>query len=152
MPKGLLRGTVALEPHRIEWEESAREIIAILKSVLGEDMVDAQHIGSTSIKGICAKPIVDIVVGVSSFDKILKHNITLRERGIIYRMQDQPNQHLYVCGDMEKNTRTHHIHAVIWGQKAWNDYVNVRDYLNANEKRAGEWRNQIPQNCRAAIR
>ena len=40
------------------------------------DIVDAQHIGSTSIKNICAKPIIDIVVGVKNFKDILKHNMS----------------------------------------------------------------------------
>ncbi len=136
MSIGLRRGAVALEPHRVEWEVSAREIIDTLKSTLKDDIIDAQHIGSTSIKNICAKPIVDIVVGVSSFDRILKHNGTLMEKGIIYRKQDHPEQHLYVCGNLENNMRTHHIHVVIWGQKAWNDYINMRDYLNSHEEEA----------------
>lgn len=44
MSTGLLRGTVAVEPHRIEWEISAQEIIDKLKNLLQEDMVDAHHI------------------------------------------------------------------------------------------------------------
>ena len=139
MSMGLQRGTVALKPHSVEWEVSAQEMIDTLKDTLKDDIMDTQHIGSTSIRNICAKPIVDIVVGVSSFDKILKHNDTLMEKGIIYRMQDQPDQHLYVCGDFERNTRTHHIHVVIWGQKAWINYINMRDYLNSHVEKAKEY-------------
>lgn len=139
MSIGLRRGTVAVEPHRIEWEISAREIIDKLKNLLQEDMVDAQHIGSTSIKCICAKPIIDIVVGVNDFDKILKHNDVLNKNGIYYRNQDHLNQHLYVCGDMENNIRTHHIHVVIWGQEIWNNYINFRDYLNCHEEDAKKY-------------
>lgn len=70
MQIGLRRGTVIVEPHRDEWEIAAQEIIGRLENILKDDMIDAQHIGSTAIKNICAKPIVDIVVGVSSFDKM----------------------------------------------------------------------------------
>lgn len=139
MSVGLKRGTVAIEPHNVEWEISAQKTINILKEVLQEDIIDAQHIGSTSIKNICAKPIVDIVVGVSSFDKIMKHNDALNEKGIIYRMQDHPNQHLYICGDLANDIHTHYIHVVIWGEKNWNNYLNMRDYLNAHEDRAKEY-------------
>ena len=130
MAIGLTRGTVAVLPHDIEWEMAAQEIIDNLKSILKDDIVDAQHIGSTAIKSICAKPIIDIVVGVNSFDRMLTHNEELMANGIVYRGQDHPKQHLYVCGDLEKNIQTHFIHVVIWGQKAWNDYINMRDYLN----------------------
>ena len=139
MSVGLKRGTVAIETHSVEWEILAQKTINILKEVLQEDIIDAQHIGSTSIKNICAKPIVDIVVGVSSFDKIMKHNDALNEKGIIYRMQDHPNQHLYICGDLENDIHTHYIHVVIWGEKNWNNYLNMRDYLNAHEDRAKEY-------------
>lgn len=139
MSIGLKRGTVAIEAHRVEWEISAQEMIEKLKNILKDDIVDAQHIGSTSIKSICAKPIVDIVVGVSGFDKMMSHNDALMEKGIIYRGEDHPCQLLYVCGDPENNIQTHYIHVVIWGQKAWNDYIDLRDYLNSHEDAARQY-------------
>ena len=57
----------------------------------------------------------------------------------MYRSQDHPGQHLYVCGDIDNDIQTHFIHVVIWGQKAWNDYINMRDYLNAHEEIAKEY-------------
>ena len=74
MSIGLKRGEVSVENHQIEWEFSAKNTIDILKNTLNNDIVDAQHIGSTSIKSVCAKPIIDIVVGVKDFKDILKHN------------------------------------------------------------------------------
>lgn len=139
MSIGLKRGTVTVEPHRKEWDISAQEIIGRLKNILQNDVIDIQHIGSTSIKSICAKPIIDIVVGVESFDKIMIHNKELMANGVVYRREDHPGQHLYVCGEADNDIQTHFIHAVIWGQKAWNDYINMRDYLNAHEENAKEY-------------
>ncbi len=139
MSIGLRRGAVSLEPHRIEWEVSAQKVIDTIKDILKDDIIDAQHIGSTAIKSICAKPIIDIVVGVSSFDKIMRHNDILQEYGIIYRRQDHPNQHLYVCGDFKNNIHTHYIHVVIYASEAWNNYINMRDYLNTHEDEAMEY-------------
>ncbi len=139
MSIGLRKGAVLLEPHKDEWEESAQKVIDTLKNIMKDDVVDAQHIGSTAIKSICAKPIVDIAVGVTGFDRMMKHNDALRENGIIYRRQDHPNQHLYVCGDLENNIHTHYIHAVIYGGEEWNNYINMRDYLNTHENEAAEY-------------
>ena len=61
------RGTVFLEPHRTEWEKAAEETIRTLKGILGDIAADIQHIGSTSIKAIKAKPIIDIAVAVNDF-------------------------------------------------------------------------------------
>lgn len=139
MQIGLKRGTVLVEPHRLEWEIAAQEIISSLRKILKDDIIDAQHIGSTAIKNICTKPIVDIVVGVSSFDKIIRHNDDLMKNGIVYHMQYPLGQYLYVAGDLENNIRTHYIHVVIWGQEEWNNYINMRDYLNTHEKEAKEY-------------
>lgn len=139
MSIGLKRGTVAVLPHKTEWDIAAQEIINKLKEILKDDIVDAQHIGSTSIRNICAKPIIDIVVGVKCFDRMMIHNEELMANGIVYRRQDHPGQHLYVCGDIDNDIQTHFIHVVIWGQNAWNDYINMRDYLNAHEEIAKEY-------------
>lgn len=139
MSIGLRIGTVAVEQHNIEWKTSAQELIDNLKNILKDDIIDAQHIGSTSIKSICAKPIIDIVVGVSDFDKIMQHNEELLRNGIVYRREDHPGKHLYVCGDLENDIQTHYIHVVIFESKAWNNYLNMRDYLNAHEEDAKKY-------------
>lgn len=71
MTLGLKRGTVQLEPHDKQWDEIAVQTIKILKAILGDDVIDIQHIGSTVIPAIKAKPIIDIVVGVTDFDRII---------------------------------------------------------------------------------
>lgn len=49
MSIGLLKGTVDLEPHQEEWDIEGRRICAKIKELLGDDIVDARHVGSTSI-------------------------------------------------------------------------------------------------------
>ena len=140
MPLGLKRGTVQLEPHDKQWDEIAIQTIKTLKSILGDDAIDIQHIGSTAIPAIKAKPIIDIVVEVTDFDRIMLHNEQLRRKGIFYQdsdvecqLLDVECQLLYVMGDMEADIRTHHIHIVKWNGTEWKNYIHFRDYLNANE-------------------
>ena len=132
MSLGLKRGTVQLEPHDKQWDEIAVQTIKTLKSILGDDAIDIQHIGSTAIPAIKAKPIIDIAVGVTDFDKVMLHNEQLQQVGIFYRGSDVERQLLYVMGDMENDTRTHHIHIVKWNGTEWKKYIRFRDYLNAN--------------------
>ncbi|MBP5362037.1 MAG: GrpB family protein [Ruminococcus sp.] len=128
---GLRRGTVDVEPHRKEWESTAKETIEQLNMLLKDIAVDIQHIGSTAIHNIYAKPIIDIVVGVPELENILSMNNCLEKNGFIFRGQDIPNQYLYICG--ENDFRTHHIHAVKYDSEAWNNYINLRDYLNCHD-------------------
>lgn len=125
-----------LEPHDKQWNEIAVQTIKTLKSILGDDAVDIQHIGSTAISVIKSKPIIDIVVGVTDFGRIKLHNEQLENEGIFYRGSDGEHQVLYVMGDMEKDIRTHHIHVVKWNGPEWKNYIHFRDYLNANENMA----------------
>ena len=128
---GLKRGTVELIPHQTVWEEDAAKTILLLKSILNDAAIDIQHVGSTAIKNICAKPIIDIAVGVNSFNSIKPYIGLLEENGIIFRKEDVERQLLFVIGDFEKDIRTHHIHFVEWDSAEWNNYINFRDYLNA---------------------
>ena len=123
MSLGLKRGTVQLEPHDKQWDEAAIQTIKNLKSILGDDAVDIQHIGSTAIPAIKAKPIIDIAVGVTDFEKIMSYNEQLQKDGIFYRGSDV-------------DIRTHHIHVVKWNGTEWRNYIHFRDCLNANENMA----------------
>lgn len=133
---GLKRGTVSLLPHQTGWEENAEQTIKLLWSVLSDVAVDIQHIGSTSIRHICAKPIIDLAVGVRCLDDITPFIPQLKSIGVIYRNADHPGQQLFVMGDFESEIRTHHIHVVEIGNPAWNNYINFRDYLNGHPEKA----------------
>lgn len=129
MVVGLKRGTVELVPHQKEWGENAACIIILLKQLLGDTAVDIQHIGSTAISSISAKPIIDIAVAVNNLNEILLYVELLERHDIIFRGEKIiSGEVLFVMGD--ENTRTHHIHIVKWGGTEWNNYVNFRDYLN----------------------
>ena len=136
MSIGLKSKTVILEPQQDEWDTEGRRICQKIKDILGSDVVDVQHVGSTSIHGICAKPIIDVVVGVRAFEDIRKHDVELAGYGIVYRKEDYPGQHLYRCGDFENSIITHYIHVVIYDSDRWNDYIDLRDYMNCHEEEA----------------
>lgn len=137
---GLLRGTVRLCPHDPEWEPAAAQVIRQLREIFGSAAEDIQHIGSTAIPTISAKPILDIAVAVQSFESVVPLLPALEARGFFYRPQcDSVGQMLLVCGDFTADTRTHHIHVVKFGGMEWRNYLNFRDYLNAFPQKAREY-------------
>ena len=136
---GLKRGTVELLPHQPLWEDVAEKTIMLLKSLLNDVAIDIQHVGSTSIQNVCAKPIIDIAVGVKTLDSIKPYIELLDKNGIVFRKEDVKEQLLFVIGDFENEIRTHHIHVVEWNSVAWKNYINFRDYLNAFPEYAKEY-------------
>ena len=137
MSLGLKRGTVRLEAHDPAWDAPAREVIAALWAVLGSAAVDIQHVGSTAVPKIAAKPIVDIAVAVKRTEALEDYDDELAKRGIVFRKTEFQNDRLYVMGDGE--TRTHHIHMVCADSTRWKNYIALRDYLNANEAAADRY-------------
>lgn len=136
---GLKRGTVVLYPHEQSWEDEAVKTIKKLKSILGEAAVDIQHVGSTAIKSIQAKPIIDIAVGVRSFEEVMKFEDELLKNGFYHRETELPDQLLFACGsyyDKSGELQTHFIHVVIFESRAWKDYISFRDHMNSDEKDA----------------
>lgn len=136
---GLKRGTVMLCEHEKEWENMAKETVSRLQELFGETACDIRHVGSTSIRSIRAKPIIDIAVAVKSLDTVLPLVPRLERAGFIRRDTGDYAELLFVCGDFEHDIRTHHIHVVPAESTAWRNYINFRDYLNAFPKKAGEY-------------
>lgn len=134
---GLQRGAVLLRPHDPAWDAQAAQTIAQLKKCFGGAAVDIQHVGSTAIPVIAAKPILDIAVAVRCFEDVIPLLPSLAEQGFLHRpLCDDQNQILLACGDFAADTRTHHIHVVRAGSMEWRNYLNFRDYLNACPEKA----------------
>lgn len=66
----LKRGMVELIDYDENWQEEYKKEEKILKDVLGEKIKEIHHIGSTSILGLKAKPIIDILVVINDLDEI----------------------------------------------------------------------------------
>ena len=140
---GLTRGKAALFPHEKEWEIEAERTIEKLKNICGDVICDIAHVGSTSIKSIKAKPIIDIAVTTECFDAFMKHEKELLENGIYYCPDDKnTTQLLFSCGsyyDGSGDKQTHFIHVIKKDSMEWKNYNLFRDYLNENEGVAKEY-------------
>lgn len=143
---GLQRGKVSLSDHNSQWIIEAENVIQKLWCLLGSHAVDIQHVGSTSIRYIHAKPIIDIVVALDDFNKLGEIRALLEPSGFSYICEDVTGQHLFACGNDE--IRTHHIHFVRADSQAWHNYLNFRDYLMAYPDKAREYDN-LKQNLAA---
>lgn len=132
---GLKRGTVQLCEHEQEWEIEAQNTILRLKEILGAVIKDIQHVGSTSIPSIKAKPIIDIAIAVDDFEDVLLLEEELKKQGFYYRPKvDLGEQLLFASGSYYDSTgdlQTHFIHIVKTGSMDWRNYINFRDYLNS---------------------
>ncbi|MDD5438269.1 MAG: GrpB family protein [Patescibacteria group bacterium] len=136
---GLKRGTVKLCEFHDEWAEFYEQEKQLLKNVFGDKIIDMEHIGSTAIPGVPAKPIIDINAAIKSLDKETVDEFIepLQKLGYAY-MHEYPNRKFFVKGPEEK--RTHHLNLVeVGNQTDWHDKILFRDYLNSHQEARDEY-------------
>lgn len=135
---GLKRNAVELKEYDSIWKDEFVKEKAILSSILQKNALSINHIGSTAIQWICAKPILDIAVEVDSFDILDSIDEALQANGFIHRsMHDETGRRLYVKGGQDY--RTHHVHFFEKGSKELKDHLFFRDYLVDNIAVAKEY-------------
>lgn len=138
---GLKRGEVTLHEHQNEWSENAKTIIRNLKNVLGDTAIDIQHIGSTSIQHIKAKPMLDIAVAVNTFDD-LPVVFPLLEKIGVYKSTSQPLPGIILCAaksNRESDICLSAVHIVLIDSLQWKNHINFRDYMNAFPQKSKEY-------------
>jgi GrpB-like predicted nucleotidyltransferase (UPF0157 family) len=119
---------VRLVPYRKDWKVEFRKERKSLKQVLRSIAIDIQHIGSTSVPKLAAKPIIDIAVAVTSLKQVRQCIDPLKALRYVYMGQNGvAHQHIFVKGS--ESNRTHYVHFVELGGSKWRDYLLFRDAL-----------------------
>ncbi|MGC9934913.1 GrpB family protein [Priestia aryabhattai] len=126
---GLERGLVKLEPYDYNWLILFDRERELLSSQLKGLIINIEHVGSTSIEGLFAKPIIDIAIGVSSLDKVIK--IREKVKGIGYLEVPVSIDGKPVFAKNKENKITHFLHIMIYNQDLWRDQISFRDYLRS---------------------
>ena len=127
--------TIRVVPHNSQWLVLYKREAARISLVLGDQVVGIHHIGSTAIKGISAKPIIDVLVEVhdiATVDEFSEEMLALgyRPRG----EQGIPGRRYFVRG--EDDARKAHVHVFQTGNPEVERHLNFRDYMNTHPQDA----------------
>ena len=136
---GLKRGTVKLVPHDPEWDKIFRAEKVKLLEVLGEMAVDIQHVGSTAIPTIPAKPIIDIAVLVKSLDETKMCTEKIEAVGYQKKQENRPERLFFTKGPEEN--RIVYLHVGDESTDYIKDMILFRDYLIQNPAEAQRYSN-----------
>ncbi|WP_448552844.1 GrpB family protein [Thalassotalea montiporae] len=96
-----------------------------------------EHVGSTSIVGLTAKPVIDIMVGVKSLNHAQDAIQVLVDSGYCYYPYKPEVMHWFCKPSPE--IRTHHLHLVPYQSPLWHERTLFRDYLRAHQSVAIEY-------------
>ena len=134
---GLKRGKVKLVKSTSVWRESFKKEHKKLKKLFGKDVLDIQHVGSTAIPGISAKPIIDIGMIVPSLQKARRYAAALKKIGYIKKKENRHDRLFFTKGSEKKRTQYLHIGEI--GSGYVENMILFRDYLKKNKKAAREY-------------
>ncbi len=134
---------IELAPYDDLWPQIAELEIKILRELIPrKHLIDIQHVGSTAIPGMLAKPIIDIQIVVDSLPNIKKAAInTLENIGYIYWREDPDPEKMFFVKGMPPfgEKRTHHVHIIEPQSKRGQHRIIFRDYLIAHPEAAHEY-------------
>lgn len=127
---GLKVGTVKLKKHNSNWENEFNEEKELLAKIFGNIAIRIDHVGSTSIEGLSAKPIIDIAIAVNKLEDFEKVKSYFQKEPYSIK-DDSVNDKILVRKGHEDN-RTHFIHVMELNSKRYQDTIIFRDYLRNN--------------------
>lgn len=136
---GLQRGTVELKDHDPKWHELFEDEKKLLLETFGDRIIAIEHIGSTSICGISAKPIIDMNVAITSLDDINDFIEELPKLGYEY-MPERRFHYRQFFPKGPRECRTHHLNLTeMSSNTGWKDHLTFRDYLKENQDAREEY-------------
>jgi len=130
-PLGLERGMVVLVPYDPRWSASFMTASGELHALLGDSILAVHHVGSTAVPGLCAKPILDVLVSIPTFEQGPDLAPQLAELGYEFRPnEDIPDRHYFrrKVGAI----RTHHLSLAEPGSHHHTATLAFRDALRAD--------------------
>ena len=125
---GLHKSLVTVYPYDKEWPNEYLKEKEILKGILKDFDYQIEHVGSTAIPGLSAKPIIDIAIGVKDEQTMLEMEKVLGNAGYdMLNSLETKGEILARKGAPE--CRTHYIHIQKLKSEYWNEFVYFKQYM-----------------------
>src|SRR2546423_2215298 len=127
-----------IERYDSDWPAKFDHERAALEKVLGPGITGGiHHVGSTSVPGLDAKPVIDILVGVNDLETARSYIEPLKALGYMYAPY-RSDEMAWFCKPHPAH-RTHHLHLVPTGSPRFRAELAFRDYLRAHPAIAEEY-------------
>jgi GrpB-like predicted nucleotidyltransferase (UPF0157 family) len=135
--------TVVIAEYDPDWPVRFQEEMRLLQGQSGGSLHPIEHVGSTSVPALAAKPVVDILGGVSHISSVDTLIGPFKAVGYEYvpAYEDQMPNRRYFRKPISAKQRSvgFHLHIVEVGGDFWTKQLLFRDYLRANPSRANDY-------------
>jgi GrpB-like predicted nucleotidyltransferase (UPF0157 family) len=121
---------VLIVEHDPAWAVQAQEEVRRLTQALGPVAVRLEHVGSTAVPGLAAKPIIDLQLSVAALEPRARYVAPLERLGYLFVPEpDSPDFHFFARPP--SRPRSHHLHVCRAGGEHEARHLAVRDFLRA---------------------
>ncbi|MFQ5551719.1 MAG: GrpB family protein [Gemmatimonadales bacterium] len=135
---GLPSGHATVVPYDDRWAALFQEAAAELRRTLGDRILEIEHVGGTSVPGLAAKPILDILIGVPDLQRALHLVPDLQRVRYEYRPDEEiPDRHFF--RRRTADLRTHHLSLAEPTSRHYRITLVFRDALRADADLAQEY-------------
>jgi GrpB-like predicted nucleotidyltransferase (UPF0157 family) len=134
-PQPISGEPVVIVPYDPSWPQRFAEERESIAAALGSTALDIQHVGSTAVPGLAAKPIIDIMVGVATLHVTPEEVKALADIGYEHRGDVNPGSVFFRKGA----PRSFHLHWTVMDGPFWTSHLRFRDCLRADSRVAREY-------------
>lgn len=145
MKLGLTSTSIKIYDYTQKWKKEYLKQEKKLKKLLKNFNIQIEHIGSTSIIGCSAKPIIDIAIGVQSLEYGKQLIPILEKNGWNHSGTADCGVRWFLKKE-KGNLSTHFIHIEDINSRIWQNHIIFRDYLNTHPEKVAEY-SRIKKDC-----
>jgi GrpB-like predicted nucleotidyltransferase (UPF0157 family) len=120
------------------WPAAAERELAAIRSALGPQALRLEHVGSTSVAGLAAKPIIDLQLSLAALLPRAPYATPLATLGYLF-VPDPDSPDYLVFAKPAERPRTHHLHVCEFGSEQEFRHLALRDYLRGNPDEAAAY-------------
>lgn len=125
--------TITVVDHDQRWALRMQCVAGRVRRALGEQALAVEHIGSTAVPGLAAKPIVDVLLTVARVDDEAAYVPALESAGFVLRVREPEHRML------RTPERDVHLHVYEPHAAAVLDYLDLRDWLRVDAADRGRY-------------
>jgi GrpB-like predicted nucleotidyltransferase (UPF0157 family) len=138
-PLGLKRGTVVVASYDPRWRALFEDTREELTAALGPSILEVHHVGSTAVPGLCAKPILDVMVSIPDFNRATQLFPRLASLKFELRPDEEIADRHYFRRPPGGALRTHHLSLAEPTSRYHIVTIAFRDALRTNPELAAAY-------------
>jgi len=121
-------------PYNPQWAERYEEEKKIIAGIFKENALRIEHIGSTSVEGMWAKPQIDVLVTVEDLQMVDKFIDQMESKGYVYQADFNKHNERYFTRDVSSGERLVSVHIMQKDNPKAPSLIYLREYLQQNPK------------------